>query len=126
MGSSSPSALGSLRRLWLCKGLKSAKFLADKVQNLHNIRSPWGLAVLDVLPTGPNCLLFLQSPPLTGGLVVSLPAGSEQGRGKKTLLSVSLGTGGLGMNSVGFFHCLAVGLCFFPCEMGDEETVPHS
>ena len=94
-------ALGSLRRLWLCKGLKSAKFLADKVQNLHNIRSPWGLAVMATLPTGPSCLLSLQSPPLTGGLVVSLPAGSEQGRGEKTLFSVGLGTGSPGCEFYG-------------------------
>ena len=126
MGSSSPPSPGLSEEALALQRIEVCKVPGRQSSELGRYLEPWGLAVLDVLPTGPNCLLFLQSPPLTGGPVVSLPAGSEQGRGKKTLLSVSLGTGGLGMNSVGFFHCLAVGLCFFPCEMGDEETVPHS
>ena len=101
MGSSSPPSPGLSEEALALQRIEVCKVPGRQSSELVRYPEPWGLAVLDVLPTGPNCLLSLQSPPLTGGLVVSLPAGSEQGRGEKTLFSVGLGTGSPGCEFYG-------------------------
>ena len=87
MGSSSPSALGSLRRLWLCKGLKSAKFLADKVQNLDGIWSPGGwLSWMSSLQAPTAFCSCSPLPSLVAQLSVSLQAQNKEGGRKPSSL----------------------------------------
>lgn len=99
VGPSSPPS--SWTRLWLCKELKSAKFLAGKVQNLGDFQRPgaWGLGA-GCPPYRPQLGPCPCSPLLSAGSV-GPTADSEQGREEGTFFTVGLGMGSPGCDFYG-------------------------